>query len=1078
MNIARFSIKRPILISCLVIVMIVTGMIGLKRMGVDLLPPTDFPIIIVMTSYPGASPEEIESLISKPLEEKISTISGLKRLTSRNTEGASIVIAEFNYETDIKYAEQKMREKVDQARNDLPGDLENDPVVTQINIDDVPVVTMALTADLPPIALYDMAKETIKPMLEQVRGVGEVRLIGGTRREIQVELDRNKLNEYQISALAVAESLRISGVNIPVGKYDSGNKSTVFRTIGEFKSIDQINKSLVSFSGDMSSSVTISKLGTVRDDAEDVKTHAYLYFAADDPEHGKGSSPTGLSALEKKGAKNDLRQCILIDVVKQSGSNSVAVAEDAIKRIETINETIKKAPGSPQLVYVYDTSKYIRMNIDDVRETMIIGIILTILVVYLFLGNIRSTIITGIAIPNSILGAFVLMYFMGFTLNLMTLIALSLAVGLLVDDAIVVRENIFRNMQAGLEADEAAERGTREVMLAVVATTLTIISVFLPIAFLEGVVGRIFRQFGLVVVFAMLISLFDALTVAPLLSAYFGGKGEKAPNRVVQAFDAFQTWLDKIYDKCMAFCVDHPMVVILLTIGVFIASIGSFAAIGKTFQSESEETEFSINLELPACTSLEGTRGVAIEIAEKIKRLPELDHMSVQIGSNNSEDNHASIGVFLVPMEQRKRDSAEIKKEVREMLRAYSFAKPSVNQYGNTQRPYRLVLKGNDLKVLEAYSEKVRERMNKIKDITELDVSTQPGKPEFQVHLDEQKMQMLGVTHKMAGGELRYHVAGGVVGKFHDNGIEYDVRLRLKPEQRNLKSAYYETRVPNVHGRMIPVSAVSEGKTETGPSRIYRQDRSRVIQISANIAEGGAMGRAIEQTKQIFEKEMPLPAGVSYAFIGSADSFLETLPSMVMAVFLSIMFIYLILASLYESFITPFTILLALPTALSGAFFALFITGKHMDIFAMIGIIMLLGLVTKNSILLVDFAMEGVRSGLSRRDAIIQAGRLRLRPILMTTFAMLAGMLPMTIGVGPAGSTRASFGIAIMGGLIVSTFITLLVVPAVFGYIDRFREALESRFRLKKKNESASMPVFEPVPVPVNVPVKRKKAEK
>ncbi len=1062
MNIARLAIKRPIFISCIVILMLVTGLIGLKRLGVDLFPPIDFPVVTVTTTYGGASPEEIESLITKPLEEQISTISGIKRLSSRNMEGVSIVIAEFTYETDVRYAEEKMREKVALARNQLPTDLDDEPLVRQFDFTDQPVLTLAVTADLSPTELYDLVKEQIKPLLEQVLGVGEVRLTGGTRREIQIELDRNRMNELEIPAVTVSDRLKNSGANIPVGKFDSGEKSTLFRTIGEFRNIDQIKKSVISFSGDIANSITVQSIGTVRDGAEETKTIAYLYY----PKGEKAEQPGFFKRLFSKTKKQErvereMKQCIMIDIFKQSGANPVAVAEGVIKRIDRVNEVIRSTPGNPRLTFVYDTAKYIRRNINDVIETMVIGIILAVVVVYLFLGNIRSTIITGIAIPNSLLGAFVIMYAMGFTLNLMSLMALSLTVGLLVDDAIVVRENIFRKLESGMESDEAAEAGTTQVMLAVIATTLTIIAVFLPIGFLSGIVGRFFKQFGLSVVFAMSISLFDALTVAPLLSAYFAGTGHKAKNFVVTSFDRLQTKFEDIYRIILTFSINHPLVILGVTTLVLILSLGAFKAVKKTFSPEAGEGEYLVNIDLPSGTSLQGTREIALQIAERIKTIPELDYMTVQIGNDNGEDNIGTLGVFMVPMGMRTKTSEQLQQQMREMLKDFAFANISVDRYqrgaggGGSNKPFMLNIAGNDLNVLNDYAQKVVDRLKKIPDLTEITTSYREGKPEFQVHLDDQKMQMLGVTHRTAGRELRYHIEGDVVGKLHDKGLEYDVRIKLRPDQRDIRSAFNSIRVPNIHNKMIPLNAISTSKTEVGPSKILRQDRARVIQIMANIAPGGAVGTALDSTRQILEREMPMPQGISYSFIGQADSFKETVQNILIAFFLALIFIYLVLSSLYESFITPLTIFMALPPALSGAFISLFITGKMLDIFSMIGLVMLLGLVTKNSILLVDFAIEGVRAGMSRKEAIMHAGLVRLRPILMTTFAMIAGTLPMVLAGGEAGKYRVGMGVVIIGGLTVSTLITLIVVPAVFEYIDIFREAIESKFRIKKRRTAA-----------------------
>lgn len=1050
MNIAKLSIKRPIFMACLVILLMVMGYISFKRLGVDIFPPIDFPVVTVTTVYSGTSPEEIEKLITKPIEEQVSTIAGIKRLSSRNMEGVSIVVAEFTFETDIKYAEQKMREKVDLARNKLPDDLESEPVVRQFDFTDQPVITLAYVSDLPPAKMYDVVNEKIKPVFEQVEGVGQVRISGGTRREIRVELDRNKLNEYQISATTVVNRLGTSGVNVPVGRYEDNDKLTVYRTIGEFKSLDQLRNAVVQFSGDSNNPTTLNRIGEVRDGTEDATTKAYLYYPIND----KGENVAG-KKLKDRGSnvRKVTRTCLTLDIFKQSGANTVAVADGIMKRIDTVNNIVAKSEGNSKLIFVYDMAKFIRNNIDDVKETMIIGIILAILVVYLFLGNIRSTLITGIAIPNSILGAFILMYFMGFTINIMSLLALSLTVGLLVDDAIVVRENIFRKIEHGLKPMEAAEKGTMEVMLAVIATSLTIIAVFLPIGFLEGIVGRFFKQFGLTVVFAMMISLFDALTIAPLLSAYFAGTRGKATNFVVTAFDRFQVRLEKWYKSLIGFSIDHPLVIIALTLFVFFGSLVACSSVKKTFQPDPDEGEYMLNIEVDPSTSLDGTDAVTKKIAERLKTIPELDYMTIQVGTGQAGYNKATFGIFMLPRKERKKTTAELKAELREMMKEFAYAKPSVDNYtrggggGGSNKPYMLNLKGEDLDQLNAYSIKLIEKLKGISDLTEVKTSMEEGVPELQIKMDESRMVMAGVSNKTAGTELRYHIEGAVAGKFRDKGLEYDIRVRLKPEQRDLRAGFNNTRVPNIQNRQILLPAIADGKMATGPSMILRQDRARAVQVSANLSKGGAIGSAIDRTKEIIAKELPLPEGVTYGFVGQADSFQDMIKNIIVAFVLSLIFIYLVLSSLYESFITPFTILLALPPALSGAVFALFLTGKMMDMYSMIGIIMLLGLVTKNSILMVDFALQGVRSGMSRKDAITQAGVVRLRPILMTTFAMLAGTLPVAIGAGEAAKYRTGMGVAIMGGLIVSTLITLLVVPAVFEYIDIFREKLESRFR-------------------------------
>jgi HAE1 family hydrophobic/amphiphilic exporter-1 len=728
-----------------------------------------------------------------------------------------------------------------------------------------------------------------------------------------------------------------------------------------------------------------------------------------------------------------------------------------VNRIQKLNDAMKDREGKPKITLIYDGAKIVRMNLDEVKTTILLGIALAIIVVYLFLGNLRSTFITGIALPNSLLGAFILMYIMGFTINVITLLALSLTVGLLVDDAIVVRENIFRKLEGGMKPADAAEKGTTEVMLAVVATTLTIMAVFVPIGFLSGIVGQFFKQFGFTIVFAMAISLFDALTVAPFLSAYFAGKGHVAQNIVIRTFERFQEWMERWYGRIMSFGLEHPLIIIGLTSVIFLGSLATAPFIKKNFMSSNEFGDFVIQIQMPAGTSIDGTSDMALKVANRIIAItPEMNKISIISGMNpmqTPQANFATLGLSLVDSNQRTRTAPEIKTKLRDMMgKEFAVTRPKLMEYSMgtmTMAPFILNIIGNDLDALDEYSQKLLTEIKKIPDLSDVDSSSEAGKPEFQVVFNPNEMQKYGVMPVIAGAELRCQIAGEVVGELHDKGLEYDVRLRLKPEQRDLRSAYRDTRIPNQAFRLVPISAISKGMEKTGASRILRSDRSRVVQITANLTDKGAIGTASDITRQILSKKLPLPKGVTYNFIGQSEDLRELLKNMILAMILAVVFIYFILASLYESFITPVTILMALPPALSGAFLALFIFGQQLNMFSMIGMIMLMGLVTKNSILLVDFAMKGHRSGLTRKEAIYKAGMVRLRPILMTTFAMLAGTMPIAIGFGEVSKFRMAMGIAIMGGLILSTFLTLIVVPAIFEYIDLIREWIESKFRPK-----------------------------
>ncbi|EMM81854.1 RND transporter, Hydrophobe/Amphiphile Efflux-1 (HAE1)/Heavy Metal Efflux (HME) family, permease protein [Leptospira interrogans str. 2006001854] len=1040
--------------------MLLTGWVAMGRMGVDLFPDVNIPVVSVATIYPGAGPEEIEELISKPLEEELSSISGLKKISSRNQEGVSVVFGEFTLDTDIKYAEQQFRDKVGLVKPKLPTGIK-EPKVVRFDPADQPIVRLALFADLDQAKLYDLAKETVKARLEQVQGVGSVKLIGGTRREIQIELDRNKLISYQMPTVVIANRLKTAGLNVPVGKFESGSKETSYRTLGRYESLSQIENTIVSFSGEVGNAVLIKQLGTVRDGTEDEETIGYLWASQGEGVEEKVSFLTKIGNFFKGKKENsataikETKPALFIDVYKQSGANTVSVADEVLKRIGKLNEGIQNLEGKPKIRLIRDGSKWIRYNVEDVTEAIVIGILLAVITVYFFLGNFRSTVITGLALPNSMLGAFVLMWTMGFTINVMTLLALSLAVGLLVDDAIVVRENIFRKLEEGKGVMEAAETGTTEVTLAVIGTSLTVIAVFLPVGFLSGIVGQFFKQFGLTVVFAMLISLFDGLAVAPMLSAYFAGKIDHnaKPNKAVELFDKFQTWLERQYGKVMKVALKRPGIVLLLSLGIFILSILSLKLVKSTFLPANDQGEFLVTLDLPPGTSLNGTKQVADQVLEVLKKIPEMEMIAVTIGKpDGGEPNAGTLAITLVDSKKRKLTTTQVKDQIREFLKPFEYARPAVSDYsavgGGIQYPFQLVIKGENLGEMEAYSKKVLTKLKSLSDLADLDTDYRAGKPEYQIHLDNMKMQLVGVLPGVAGSELRYQIAGDEVSKFYDRGIEYVVKMRLRPDQRNLRMAYDQTKVPNIANKLIPLSAISVGKETAGPSRINRIDRARTIVINANLAPGGAVQDATRIADEILRKELPPPPGIRYNFQGQSEDFKELLANIVLAFGLALVFIYLVLASLYESFITPVTILFAIPPAISGAFFALALTREMLNLFSMIGLILLMGLVAKNSILLVDYAMQAIREkGMSRNDAIYEAGLVRLRPILMTSLAMIMGTVPIALGFGEAAKSRTAMGIAIIGGLILSTVVTLVVVPSIFGFIDRFREWIESKFR-------------------------------
>jgi hydrophobic/amphiphilic exporter-1 (mainly G- bacteria), HAE1 family len=1034
-NLPELSIKRPIFVTCIVILMVAVGVICMRRLPVDLFPNIEFPIVVTQIGYPGAGPQEIETLISRPVEDQLSTISGLKTLRSVNREGAGVVIAEFTLETDIKYAEQQVRDKISSVKGKLPDDI-LEPVIRRVDPAEQPILIVAVTGDLNPAQLFDLADDTVRPKLEQVPQVGLVEVVGGRKREIHVNLDRNKLKNHEISASMVASRIAAAGQNIPVGRVDEGKKETVFRALAEFKTLKDISDTVVNFAGN-DVPVTVGTLGVVEDSLVDENSRVFA--------NGKKS--------------------VFLMVFRQSGSNTISVSEGVRSRLDKINEDLKKLPGNGALSVVRDTSKMIAANVTDVKESIFIGIVLTLLVVYLFLGSARSTFITGIALPNSLLGAFLLMALAGFTINVMSLLALSLAVGLLVDDAIVVRENIFRHMELGSSPKRAASEGTQEVLLAVVATTATVIAVFGPIGFLQGVVGRFFREFGLTVCFAMAISLFDAVTMAPMLSAYFGGMGAHGAGAkrgwfgpVLDAFDRFQEWLADRYQAFLKVILRHRTIALGASFGIFVLSLVAASKVPKTFLPPQDSGEFGISLETAAGTNLDTMQKLATEVDEIVRKNSEVETSVLTVGTRDGESFKASFFISLVPSKQRALNTSQMKDKIREQLTPYKYAKPlvkDIDNVGGGQRPFNINIAGSDLKEVEEVASALFAKIKDHPAVKDPELSNEPGKPEFQAVVDTQRAEKLGVSPTMLGQELRTLVEGNVPAVFREEGREYDIRVRLQEDQRNLKEGYEATYVPNVNQSLVRLSKVTHPVEMVGRATINRQDRGRYIQISSDLTpDGPGMGALMSDIKNIMENDIKMPPGVTYTFVGQAENFKELLTNMMAAAGLGILFIYLVLASLYESFITPFTIMLVLPLAACGAFYALFITGKSLDIFSMIGCIMLLGVATKNSILLVDYANQLVAAGKDRTAAILEAGRVRLRPILMTSIALVAGMLPVAIGLNEASKQRTSMGVAIIGGLISSTLLTLIVIPAAFSFMDRFREWVEGKFRRPEEKKS------------------------
>lgn len=1018
------------------------GLFSLSKMSVDLFPDVTFPIVFVQTVYPGASPQDMEKLVSKPIEDELGSLSGLNQLTSQNSESVSGVILEFKLGTDIKDVEQQVRQRLGNIRNKLPDEIQNH-VIRRFDPADQAVVRLAVLSPMEAGELFDVVDEIIKPQFETVAGVGQVSILGGRKREIQILVDRKAVQDRNLSLIQIADKIKATSKDVPVGRVEDGQKETVLRASGEFQSIEAIKKVNVSFFGS-DQVVPLSSIAEINEGLEEAQSFTTFGKKSD----GFKKSPA-----------------VIVDVYRQSGSNTVKVVDQVIAKVEKVNEILKAKNLDVKVDVVRESAKPIRLNIADVSESIILGVILCVIVVLFFLGSFRSTFITGMALPNSLLGGFIIMAAMGFTINILTLLALSLAVGLLIDDAIVVRENIFRHLEMGKKPMEAALEGTKEVALAVIATTLVVIAVFGPIAFLDGMIGQFFRQFGLTVCFTMIISLFDAFTVAPMMSAYMASPHSEEKKkglwaRIFAKFDRGQNWLEEKYVQLLKAVFRKRWITLSLAFGVFVGSLWLAKYLPSTFLPNADNGEFMISVELPVGSSMDATQKIVEQIEPLVQQNPAIELMSVVVGSSQGirQANLASIYLKLVPRKERSGTTSDVKQEFRKAFSEKDFGAnlsvADIDIGGGGDKPLNLNLFAEDLETLVQYADKLKARLVQVPGLVDVDTNYRSGKPEYHVVFDRAQSESLGVSTVTAGAELRARVEGVVASTYRENGKEYEIRVQLNEKDRDLRAAFDQTLVPNSNFDKIPLRKVATGKEVVGYSQINRSNKSRFVNIGANLGPDGNLGSATAELERLLKEdpEFKLPPEISYRFRGQAEDFKDLMTNMVLAMLLGVIFIYLVLASLYESFITPFSILLALPLAICGAMVALYVTGKSLDLFSMIGLVMLLGVVAKNSILLVDYANQKIQEGVERSEALLQAGKTRLRPILMTSLALIAGTIPIAIGLNEASAQRTSMGVTIIGGLISSTLLTLVVVPAAFGYIDDFRLWMRRIFGLT--NES------------------------
>jgi HAE1 family hydrophobic/amphiphilic exporter-1 len=1038
MWLADTSIKRPVFATMVIMFLVILGVVSYPRIGVDLFPKVDFPIVNITTTLKGASPEIMDIDVTDKIEEAVNTINGVKTITSTSTEGVSLVTVEFVLERDIDMAVQDVREKIAATRSKLPRDID-DPVIEKVDPDATPVMWLALTGEKSVRELSTYADEILKEQLQRINGVGAIRLGGLRLRQVRVWLDSDKLRAYQLTAHDILQALQKENVELPSGRIESETKEYSIKIKGEFLKVQDFNDLIVRYY--KGAPVRLRNIGRAEDGMEEKRSIARFNRV---PAVGLG-------------------------VQKQSGTNTVEVIDRIKKELVNIRKTL---PPGIKLEISFDQSDFIKRSINEVQKHLVYGGFFAALAVLLFLRSPRITLISALSIPTSIIATFAIMNAFGFTFNNMTMLALSLSVGILIDDAIIVIENIHRHIEEGKAPQEAASFATSEIGLAVMATTFAIVAIFLPVAFMKGIIGRFFLQFALTVVFAVLVSLFVSFTLTPMLASRYlksresGVRGQESEklggSRLIQTFDSrLSNWykrLEDIYRELLRIALSYRKTVILLAFLIFIFSlVMAWFFLGKEFVPPEDQSRFVVRLEAPVDYSVDEVDRMFKKAEDYIRSIPEVKTVFYAQGLIGGEVNKGIMFIGLEPKAEREKNQEQIMAEVRKRFRQIPGLVGTAEQVsliGGGQRmvPIQYSIRGRDLSSLEKYTKDIVIEFSKLPGIVDVDTSLETGKPELKVFIDRDKAADLGVDIATVVEAVNFLIGGEVdVTKFKDEarGRRYDVRARLFPEDRTNPGDIGKLYMRAKDGRLVELSNIVDIQEAGGPSIINRVDRQRAITLFANLEEK-PLGQAKGELDSISAKV--LPSDYTGRYKGMAEVMAESFGYLMFALILGIIMAYMVLASQFESFIHPFTVLLSLPLSFIGAFGALLLTGKTLNIFSFIGLILLMGLVKKNAILLVDYTNTLRASGLERREAILRAGPVRLRPILMTTFAMIFGMMPIALGIGEGAETRSPMAIATIGGLLSSLFLTLVVVPAVYDLLD------DLQGKLTKKKISNSQP--------------------
>ncbi|MBI4815416.1 MAG: efflux RND transporter permease subunit [Deltaproteobacteria bacterium] len=1009
MKLADISIKRPVFALMLIAALVVFGVQSYPKIGVDLFPNVEFPIVTVTVLYPGADPASMESKVADPLEEALNTMSGIKILRSVNLESVTQIIVQFELEVNGDLAIQDVRDRVSATMTRLPADIEP-PVIQRFDVGSVPVMSLAISGDLPPRELTKFAEDVVKERIQRLKGVGAADLVGGRGREIHVLVDPAKLSGLGLTAQDVAGALAAQNIEVPAGRIEEGQRELAVKTKGEVRTTAELADILITGVG--GARIRIGDVATVEDGTEEARSYASM----------------------------DGKSAVALVVRKQSGSNTVAVAHAVEKELEAMASTL--ADRGVRVDIPTNLAPFIEHSIEDVQFDLWFGALLAVVVIMLFLGDARATFISALAIPTSVIATFAFIEVMGFTFNNMTMLALSLSIGILVDDAIVVIENIHRHLELGKPPLVAAADATREIGLAVLATTFSIVAVFVPVAIMKGIVGRFFFQFGLTVSFAVLVSLLVSFTLTPMMSSrLLQGTSHKGGGGVI---DRVLSSFDRAYKFALGWALDHVYATLAIATLAMFSSIGLVSQVKTEFIPNEDRSQFSVRVELPTGTSLATTRSFVETVADDLRaHTPGASGTFVTIGAGaQGQVNVGEVMVLLKSRKERPWHQFDLMAWSRKRYESVKDALITVNQVdavgggaGFKSQPIQFNIRGKNMEELSKAADALLGELRKTKGFVDLDLSFRGGKPEIAVEIDRDRAAELGVPVASIAMTLRSFVAGDKISELKDGLDLYDVTMRLPDQEKNALLGLGNLHVRSTQGQLVPLSNVVKLVRGEGPSQIERQARQRQITVYAGL-EGIALGEAKAMVDEMSGRVVPKSLTSDYA--GMADIMTESFGYMGLALILAVILVYMILAAQFDSVVHPFTIMLSLPLSVIGAFGGLFLTRMTLNIFSMIGVIMLMGLVTKNAILLIDFTNQLRERGMSVREALLEAGPIRLRPILMTTFAMIFGMFPVALALGEGGEVRAPMAVTVIGGLLTSTALTLVVVPVVYVLFDRF----------------------------------------